>query len=204
MPIKILIVDDHPLFRDGISLMLNKRLNAEIVGELASLEKLRISVAKMEPDLIILDYQLPGGDTSAEISYLKKRYPEIKIILISGLQSGGLFYQMKRAGADGLATKDGNAALLIKLIQRVLDGESGILTETAEKLIAEMNVLMSLTARESQVYNLIISGLNTQSISDTLCIAPKTVDKHRENLMKKLGAHSKSDLIRLSLQHELV
>jgi len=202
--INILIVDDHPIFREGIKLLLRKRLNCNSLEELEGLGNLLETTSRLQPDLMLLDYQLPDGEPSSAIKAIKLRAPHCKIVLLSGLQSSAAFYQMRRCGADALATKDGDVQELIEIIRRCLKGEKNLATSAAQLLLGKTDALMSLTARENQVLYLTARGNSADKIATTLAISVKTVDKHRENLMRKLDAHNKADLVTLATQHGLL
>ena len=168
-----------------------------LVAELSSLTELRSTVKATEPALLLLDYHMPGGDTGAEILYLKQRWPALKIIVLTGSQSAQLLQQVAQAGADAVLQKNGDAAELRTAIDTVQRGNSYIAPSVQ---ILLDTVSLELTPREFQIMRLVCDGLSNTQIAEQLSLSPKTTDKHRENLMRKLGVNNSAQLIRKALQ----
>jgi DNA-binding NarL/FixJ family response regulator len=196
-PIRLLLADDHQIFRDGLKLLLLTMADIRLVAELSSLTELRSTVKATEPALLLLDYHMPGGDTGAEILYLKQRWPALKIIVLTGSQSAQLLQQVAQAGADAVLQKNGDAAELRTAIDNVLRGDSYIAPSVQ---ILLDTVSLELTPREFQIMRLVCDGLSNTQIAEQLSLSPKTTDKHRENLMRKLGVNNSAQLIRKALQ----
>ncbi len=140
---------------------------------------------------------MPGGDTGAEIQYLKQRWPTLKIIVLTGSQSAQLLQQVAQAGADAVLQKNGDAAELRQAITAVMRGEAFI-SASVQTLLG--TVQLELTPREFQIMQLVCDGLSNAQIAEQLSLSPKTTDKHRENLMRKLGVNNSAQLIRKALQ----
>jgi len=168
-----------------------------LVAELSSLTELRSTVKTTEPALLLLDYHMPGGDTGAEIQYLKQRWPALKIIVLTGSQSAQLLHQVAQAGADAVLQKNGDATELRTAIDKVMRGDSYIAPSVQ---ILLDTVSLELTPREFQIMRLVCDGLSNAQIAEQLSLSPKTTDKHRENLMRKLGVNNSAQLIRKALQ----
>ena len=196
-PIRLLLADDHQIFRDGLKLLLLTMADILLVAELSSLTELRSTVKATEPALLLLDYHMPGGDTGAEILYLKQRWPALKIIVLTGSQSAQLLQQVAQAGADAVLQKNGDAAELRTAIDTVLRGDSYIAPSVQ---ILLDTISLELTPREFQIMRLVCDGLSNAQIAEQLSLSPKTTDKHRENLMRKLGVNNSAQLIRKALQ----
>ncbi len=196
-PIRLLLADDHQIFRDGLKFLLSTFTDVRLVAELSSLTELRSTVKATEPALLLLDYHMPGGDTGAEIQYLKQRWPALKIIVLTGSQSAQLLQQVAQAGADAVLQKNGDAAELREAITAVMRGEPYI-SAAVQTLIG--TVQLELTPRECQIMRLVCDGLSNVQIAEQLSLSPKTTDKHRENLMRKLGVNNSAQLIRKALQ----
>ena len=196
-PIRLLLADDHQIFRDGLKLLLLTMADIRLVAELSSLTELRSTVKATEPALLLLDYHMPGGDTGAEILYLKQRWPALKIIVLTGSQSAQLLQQVAQAGADAVLQKNGDAAELRTAIDTVLRGD-GYIAPSVQILLD--TVSLELTPREFQIMRLVCDGLSNTQIAEQLSLSPKTTDKHRENLMRKLGVNNSAQLIRKALQ----
>ncbi|TRW89752.1 LuxR C-terminal-related transcriptional regulator [Candidatus Methylobacter oryzae] len=189
---RIILADDHAIFREGLKLLLQSQHDKNVIAEVENLENLKAEIHKQQADLLILDYHMPGGDAVAVLSYCKKRYPELKIIALTGAQSGRILKQLVAAKADAVLLKDGASAELLLAIQQVMIGKS-YFSETVKNYIADVN--FELSARELQVLKLIFSGLVNREIADKLALSPKTVDKHRENIMRKLHVNNLVELI---------
>ncbi len=195
---RIILADDHAIFREGLKLLLQSRPGKDVVAEIENLENLKTELHKQHADLLILDYHMPGGDAAAVLSYCKKRYPELKIIALTGAQSGQILKQLVAAKADAVLLKDGASAELLLAIQQVMLGKS-YYSDTVKRNIADVE--LQLSTRELQVLKLIFSGLVAREIADKLALSPKTVDKHRENIMRKLHVNNLVELI--NRVHEL-
>lgn len=196
-PVRLLLADDHQIFRDGLKLLLQTFQHIELVAELCSLAELQQSVKASQPDLLLLDYHMPGGDTSAEITYLKQRQPTLKIIVLTGSQSPQLLQQIEQAQADGILQKNGDARELQQAIHSVMAGQRYIAANVSA-LLAEAE--LALTPREFQIMKLVCDGLSNAQIAEALHLSPKTTDKHRENLMRKLNVNNVAQLIKKALQ----
>lgn len=189
---RIILADDHAIFREGLKLLLQSRHDQDVVAEIDNLANLKTELNKQHADLLILDYHMPGGDAAAVLGYCKKRYPELKIIALTGAQSGQILKQLVAAKADAVLLKDGASAELLLAIQQVMQGKS-YFSDTVKAHIAE--VALPLSTRELQVLKLIFSGLVNREVADKLALSPKTVDKHRENIMRKLQVNNLVELI---------
>ncbi len=196
-PVRLLLADDHQIFRDGLKLLLQTFQQVELVAELCSLAELQQSVKASQPDLLLLDYHMPGGDTSAEIAYLKQRQPTLKIIVLTGSQSPQLLQQIEQAQADGILQKNGDARELQQAIHSVMAGQRYIAANVSA-LLAEAE--LALTPREFQIMKLVCDGLSNVQIAEALHFSPKTTDKHRENLMRKLNVNNVAQLIKKAVQ----
>jgi DNA-binding NarL/FixJ family response regulator len=196
-PVRLLLADDHQIFRDGLKMLLQLIPNLQLVAELDSLTELRNSVKATEPQLLLLDFHMPGGETSAEIDYLKQRYPTLKVIVLTGSQSPTVLKQLDLVQADGILQKNGDAAELKAAIDAVLSQQRYIAPRVLQ-LISESSV--ELTAREFEVLKLVCDGLSNAQIAEQMHLSPKTTDKHRENLMRKLDVNNAPQLIKKALQ----
>ncbi|MBB5204937.1 DNA-binding NarL/FixJ family response regulator [Inhella inkyongensis] len=190
--VRILLADDHVIFRDGLKLLLGLEPGWQIVGEQSSLDGLHARVAELTPDLLLLDYHMPGGDTAASVAWLRQRHPELKIAMLTGAQSPTVFKQLLDLGVHALLLKQGSGAELVEALRRVLRGD--VVVDAALRQQAEA-ADPGLTPRELQVTKMIAEGLSNAQMAELLHLAPKTVDKHRENLMRKLQVSSAAQLV---------
>jgi DNA-binding NarL/FixJ family response regulator len=194
---RVVIADDHALFRDGLKLLIECTPGLEVVGEASSLESLKPLVRDCEPDLLLIDYHMPGGDTSAVVAYLKQRHPALKIVAITGVQSASVLHQLVEVNADAVLLKAGSAAQLMDHLRLVLQGVRVIPPEVAALLQHSDN---PLTRREFQILRMICDGFSSPAIADNLVLSVGTVNKHRENIQKKLNVNNVAQLIRKAQQ----
>lgn len=192
-PIRVLLGDDHAMFRDALKLLLASHGGFDVVAEISDLGTLKQITETCRPDLLLLDYYMPGGDTSALVSHLKCTHPGLRIVVLTGSRSSGVLRQLVEAQADGVLLKDGSGAELITQLRAVMAGERRIPPLVAD-LIEQSD--HSLTRREMQIVKLICDGHTNSDMAALLSLSPKTVDKHRENLMRKLQVSSVVQLIR--------
>ncbi|NJM43397.1 MAG: response regulator transcription factor [Brachymonas sp.] len=190
---KVLLADDHRIFRDGLKLLLASLPGVRIVAETDRLDTLKALVLEAQPDLMVLDYHMPGGDTAALLSYFRQRFPELKIVMLTGAQSAVVLKQLMDLEPDAVLLKQGSGEQLLASLQKVIAGERVILKEV-QSLAQEADV--PLTARELQVLKLIYDGSSNSEMAQVLSLSAKTVDKHRENLMRKMGTNNVAQLVR--------
>ncbi len=189
----IILADDHTIFREGLSLLLGNQPNIQVSAQFDDIMSLKCHVQQQQPDLIILDYHLPKGDTLTAIGYLKSRYPQLKIIMLTGSHNPAILQKLMDSKADAVTLKEGSAAQMLETIKRVCAGERVV----SDFVYTLLDTLPSnLTNREFQVLTQIALSLNNKEIAEVLSISPKTVDKHRENIMKKLKVNSAVQLIK--------
>ncbi|MBV6320402.1 response regulator [Duganella violaceipulchra] len=197
----ILLADDHAIFRQGLKLLLQSQEGMRVVAEAASLEQVQPALQQQAIDLLILDYHMPGGESSAMLGYCKQRYPKLKVIALTGSQSGIVLKQLRDARADAVLQKDCSGPDLLRCIAQVMDGRT-VLSDSVQQQIASCDEL--LTARELQTVQLIYQGYASIDVASRLNLSAKTVDKHRENVMRKLQVHNVVQLIHKVRELKLV
>ncbi len=191
------MADDHKIFREGLKLLISSQQDLHIVAELDNLAELLSTVKHSQPDLLLLDYHMPGPDTIASISYVKQRDPSLKVIVLTGSHNPSILSQLHQAKADAILLKDGSAQDLLSAIRQVMAGatyNNGVVQQLARQ---QEHVL---TKREFQILSLICRGLTNNQIALQLNLSPKTTDKHRENLMRKLEVNNLNQLLVKSSQ----
>jgi len=213
---KILIVDDHPLFREGLKFLIARYPRFEIVGEAGNgREGLRMS-QKLKPDLILMDLSLPdksGIDITRDIlSHL----PQTRVIILSMHSKIDHVTESFGAGASGYIVKESAAEKLIQGLEAVSRGEFYLDSSLSSKVVERLAELPektaqikdigyeSLTPREQQVMRLLAEGISIKEIAERLFISPKTVENHRTNIMSKLEIHSAMELIRYAARLGLI
>lgn len=190
--IRVVLADDHAIFRDGLKLLLALEPDFEVVADTSHLDPVKALVREHNAHLLLIDYHMPGGDSSALIGWLKARHPELKVVALTGSRSGVILQQLIDVQADAVLLKDESGAELIAHLRAVLAGRRIIPTDV--RTLAQ-EAEMPLTRRELQITKLICDGLSNTVIADTLALSPKTVDKHRENILRKLEVSNVAQLV---------
>ncbi len=205
----ILIVDDHPVLRRGLTALIESDPNLAVCGEAASYRAALEAIRKRPPDLVIVDIELKGGDGLELIKYLKTHNPEIGSLVLSMHDEAVYAERALRAGAAGYVSKQQLDETILLAIRRVLDGE----TYMSEKLGARLatkylaggtlhtgSPLEALSDRELQVFRLIGQGRTTRQIAQSLSLSIKTIESHVEHIKQKLVLQSASELAQRATQ----
>lgn len=190
---KIILADDHQLFREGLRALLEIDPDNLIVSEVDNTDALVANVAKFQPDLVLQDYRMPTGDAISTLHHIKEQFPDIKVIILTGMQSTKLFRQLIKSKADGIFLKEVSGEFLLQAVIDVMNGIR-VLSPTVQESLA--NDTEELTSREFQVLELIIEGSNNKKIADQLNLSSKTAANHRYNLMQKLGVRNVAELLK--------
>ena len=190
---KIILADDHRLFREGLRALLELDGGCQIISEVDNTDDLLADVARFQPDLVLQDYRMPTGGAISSLNQIKERFPHIKIIILTGVQSTGLFKQLIRSNADGILLKEVSGEFLSAAIKDVMKGKR-VLSPTVEECLAFEKP--KLTSRECQVLEYIIEGLSNEKIATKLTLSSKTIENHRYNLMQKLGVRNVVELLK--------
>ena len=197
----IILADDHIIFREGLNLLLSNTPNNNIIAQANDAIELKELVQNHQPDLVIMDYHMPNGDTMATLEYINSRFPKIKIIVLTGSHSGMLLKRLSESSADAVLLKENSAYSLNNVIAEVFSGKRVIPDAVLDKIQQDD---FDLTKREYQVLGQIVKGHNSQEMADILGISAKTVGKHRENVMKKMNVNNVAQLVALAFRLNLV
>jgi DNA-binding NarL/FixJ family response regulator len=198
---KIILADDHTLFREGLKIALETVPRYQVIGEFENVEGLRNGLQKQLPDLLIMDYRMPGGGSLAMLKYVKQRYQSLKVIMLTGINVGPVFQQFLESKADGILIKDMTGIQMMGAVESVERGEQVIAPAVEEYLHSEQP---QLSSREYQVMELVLEGLNNTEMADRLNISVKTIGNHRFNLLQKLGLKNSVELTRYALQNGFI
>ena len=212
--IKILIVDDHSILREGIRALLEACVEMEVVGEAAdgieAIEKSR----KLQPDLVLMDIAMPGLGGLEAMLEIRKTCSKTRVLVLTQYDNKEYIYRFLKAGASGYVLKKAVSAELISAIRAVQRGSSFLSPDIAPSVIEgylqqrdeelEEDLYESLTFREKQVLKLIAEGYTNKQIADMLYMSVKTVMGHRTHLMEKLGIHSRTELVKFAIQKGLI
>lgn len=211
---KIVIAEDQKILREGLKSLLSSSDDFEIVGEAEDGLNAVRCVEKHNPDLLLLDLSMPKMSGISAIKDIKTRIPETRILVLTIHESEEYILEVFQAGADGYCLKDASHSELVIAIRHVLSGNRyispGISDKVLEGFLEERKSLKSvtswdrLTQREIEVLKLVGEGYKNKEIANYLCISPKTVEKHRSNIMGKLDIHTASGLTAYAIDKGLV
>lgn len=197
MPIKVLLVDDHTLVRQGLRLLLSQDPEIEIAGEACDGLRALEMAEKLQPDVVLMDLMMPEMDGITAIAELRKRWPEIEVIALTSVLEDASVITAVRNGAIGYLLKDMQANDLVRSIKAAASGQVQLAPEAAARLMRELRFHDEspvLTEREQEVLELVSQGLSNAQIGNTLCIGEKTVKTHVSRLLQKLNVRSRTQL----------
>lgn len=210
-PIRVLIVDDHAIVREGVCSLLARHKDIQVIGQAADGQHAIELAGQLSPDIILMDIQMFGMNGLEATREIHKRFPRARILVLTQYDNKEYVLPLLRAGAVGYIPKSARANELVNAIRTVYAEGAYLpprITQTVVTSLSESSVTSAhtppLTERESQVLGLVAEGLNSREIAERLNISVKTVDTHRANIMEKLGVHNTAELIKVAIQQGLV
>lgn len=213
MKIKVILIDDHPLVREGVSSMLDRDEQLEIVARYATVAELLNGLKKQQADVILLDLQLAEGNSDFVIPVIKAAYPHIKILVLSSNDNIYNIKMLLNNGADGYLLKNTGQQDLQKFIKKVWSGEEGpvvspeihgLLKSLSDKKNVPFNGIQQLTPREVEVLKLISQELTSHEIGERLHLSQRTVESYRLLLMQKLQVKNMVGMVKKAIMLGLV
>ena len=212
--IRVLIVDDHTLVRDGIKALLALATDIEVVGEAANGMEALEKVKEFAPDVVLMDLAMPIMGGLEATRRIRKEFNRTKVLALTQYDDADYVVPVIEAGARGFITKMSAFSELATAIQAVHRGESYLSPSAATALVEEFQVktggegekdsYQQLTNREREVLKLLAEGYTAREIADILVVSPKTVEWHRTSLMEKLNIHNKTDLIKFAIRKRVI
>lgn len=212
--IKVLIVDDHTLVRDGIRALLALVADVRVVGEAANGKEALEKVKKLAPDVVLMDLAMPIMSGLESTRRIRKKFPGTKVLALTQYEDREYIVPTIEAGARGFVSKTAAFAELASAIQAVYQGGSflspiaaaAVVEECQQKVATEgeTDSYQNLTDREREMLKLVAEGYTAREIADMLVISLRTVETHKTNLMKKLNIHNKADLIRFAIRKGII
>jgi DNA-binding NarL/FixJ family response regulator len=212
----ILIVDDHPLVREGLKSILKPATEYEVVGQAGRAREALHLVKSLKPDLVLLDLSLPDKSGLEICREIRNISPPTRILIVSMHSKVDYIVKAFQAGATGYMTKESATERLLGGIARVLDGEYYMDGSVSHRVVEELMqtpdremkitdaAYDTLTPREQEIMVLLAEGCSAKKAAEKLFISPKTVENHRTNIMNKLGLHSTLELVRYAARLGLV
>jgi two-component system response regulator NreC len=214
-PIRLLLVDDHDVVRSGIRALLEAQEDMEVVGEAANGAEAIDGVLALAPDVVLMDITMPGLDGLEATRQIVTRAGSTAVLALTIHEGREYFFEMLNAGASGYVPKSAAADELLIAIRAVAKGEVYLHSSVATMLLQdrmrrgeeqteEGATMSALTSREREVLGLVAEGLMNRDIGKKLGISPKTVARHRENIMSKLGLHNRTELVKYAINIGLI
>jgi two-component system response regulator NreC len=210
--IRIVIADDHTIFRSGLKLLLGSSSDFEVVGEAENGAQAVELTSELEPDVVLIDIGMPEVNGIEATRHIKKRHPNTNVLILTMHRSDEYFFKALAAGASGYVLKGAETSELINALRAVARDEVFLYPSVARRLVekyfekspGEASGLSKLTPREQEILQLLAEGYSNQEIADKLVISPSTVHTHRTNLMEKLNLHKRFELVRYARKHGFI
>ncbi len=212
--IKVLVVDDHTIVRHGIYALLGLMSDIELVGEAINGREALDKVKKLMPDIVLMDIAMPLMDGLEATRRIYRDFPKTKVIALTQYDDREFVFPVIEAGARGFISKTAASSELASAIRSVFRGDSYLSPSVARIFVEgyqegigklkDQDPYKQLTNREREILKLLAEGHTTQEIATMLILSPKTVDRHKTNLMAKLAIHSRADLIKYALRKGII
>ena len=211
-PERILLVDDHQMFREGIRSRLERESDFVVVGEASSAEEALGLMEEQNPSIVILDIRLPVVSGIELARLLRDGWPELKLLVLSGYDFDQYVTALARIGIDGYLLKDAPQEDLVRALREIANGgvvlppaiASKVMRSYASEPVRRTRQLWDLTLREIEILELLHEGLRNAEIARRIAISPRTVEAHVSRIIAKLGAQSRTEAVRFALERGLI
>lgn len=211
--IRLLLVDDHEVVRTGLRMLLESQPDMLIVGEASTGGQALEMVGQLQPHVIVMDITLPDFSGIEATRRIKLHYPDVAVVALTIHEDEQYFFEMLQAGASGYVPKRAAPNDLISAIRAAHNGQIYLYPSLAKTLVTDFigrggnepeQISVELTQREAEVLEHLAEGLSNDEIADHLVISRHTVARHRENIMRKLGLHSRSELVKYAIRKGII
>jgi two-component system response regulator NreC len=214
MTIRLLLVDDHAVVRSGLRMLLESEPEMEIAGEAGTAREALERVEQLRPDVVLMDIGLPDLSGIEATQEIKRRSPEVAVVALTIHEDEEYFFKMLQAGASGYVPKRAAPEELLTAIRTAAEGQVYLYPSLAKLLVrdyltrdrdaATVAERHELTDREREILAHLADGASTQEIAEVFTISPKTVARHRENIMRKLNLHSRTELVKYAIRKGII
>jgi two-component system response regulator NreC len=211
--IRVLLADDHAIMREGLRLVLAAEPHIEVIGEAEDGRQAVEQAVSMQPDVVVMDIAMPQLNGLDATRQIRQRCPEVQVVILTMHDNRAYYLQFAKAGAAGFLLKRAMGKELVLAIEAAARGESYLPPSIAATVLADYRRLATrsapkqsdpLTQREREILQLIAEGRTNREIADLLTLSIKTVQAHRANIMEKIDAHNRTDLVRYAIQAGLI
>jgi DNA-binding NarL/FixJ family response regulator len=210
--IKILVVDDHSIFTDGMQALLGTVDGFEVAGTANNADDAISKAILLNPDVVLMDIQMPGKNGIEATAEIRKKNQQLKIIALSSANESLYIKKMLEAGANGYVLKNLDKEELVRVIRKVHAGEKHLDSNVANQLVENFNsrpsqttaLVDTLTKREKEILALIALGLTDKEIAKKIFLSFLTVISHRKNILSKLGLKNKVEIARFAIENKLI
>ncbi len=203
-PIRVALVDDHSLVRDGIKALLSVMAPLEVVGEAENGADAIEMVGRCQPDLLLVDISLKDMNGLELTRLLRSQYPSLKVLVLSMYDNYEYVSESVRSGASGYVLKNAPSREIIAAIEAIASGGTFYSAEIAQRLIADKSTDNELTPRESQVLYKMAQGMNNKEMARDLDISVRTVETHRLSIRRKLNIDKPAALVKYAIDHGII
>ena len=211
---KIMLADDHMLFRQGIRTLISAECDMEVVGEASNAGEAVSRSNELRPDVILMDIGMPGLSSFEATRQIKRNHPETKVLFLTMYDDEDYLVEGMEVGASGYVLKDSTAQQLVAGIRDVCRGGSYLSPRMLSQLVHDFRTRVgtasrtprfgTLTAREREVFKMLAEGNSVKEIACNLSLSVKTVEAHKFNLMRKLDIHNKAQLVQYAIQKKII
>lgn len=212
--IKILLADDHTLFRQGIKTLLASEPDMEVVAEAPDAAAAAEKATELKPDVVLMDISMPGPSSFEVARQIRRNRPDTKVVFLTMYDDEDYLMECMEVGANGYVLKDSPASQLAAAVRDVFRGGSYLSPKMLSQLVADFRSrakttdrlprFASLTPREKEILKMLAEGNSVKEVATRLDLSVKTVEAHKFNLMRKLGIHNKAQLVQYAIQKKVI
>lgn len=198
---RILIVDDHPLVREGVRTLINHQSGLEVVGEAADADGALEAIARLEPALVLTDIGMKQVSGIALATQIRERWPAIHVIVLSMYDNPDYVHQAMQAGARGYVLKDAPSSDIVDAIRAVAAGDTFLSASLSRQSARSDGPRPILSEREAEILACLARGMSSKQIAAEHDLSVRTVETHRQNIRRKLRIEGQAELIRYAVEH---
>lgn len=209
MTIRVILVDDHVIVREGLRMVLQSQPDTEVIGEAGDGREALDMIAALHPDVVVMDIAMPNMNGLEATRQITRRYPDVRVVILTMHENQQYLVQIVRAGATGCVLKRSAGTELVSAIDAASRGENYFSPTIATYVVEDYRRLLAeprtpdgttLTEREREILQMVAEGRTNREIAEALTLSIKTIQAHRGNIMEKLGAHDRTDLVKYAIR----